>query len=83
MSIKAEQAWELSCIIVYLDGTTLELHEKPTEIPRFLHGAIKEGDMELTLEEACLLRDSLTSAINTYKVYDEGLDELNEKDLDM
>jgi hypothetical protein len=73
--MKAEQAWELSAILISLEGIPLALFHKPDHNNNFKHGVVTAGSAELTLQQAKTLRDSLNKAIKDYEYLEESCNE--------
>jgi len=61
--MKAECTWgEGPDIVVSLKGTPIILHHEPKDLKRFKHGAITEGDFDMTAKEALQFAGELTMA---------------------
>ena len=81
--MKAESTWgDGPDVLVSLNGTPIILHHVPKDLNRFKHGAITEGSLDMTAEEALLLASELTTAALYAQEMDEiaaAHDEVSEK----
>lgn len=74
--MKAAACYELSNIILDLNGTKVFLLEEPSkEICKSEFGGISKGQIDLSINEAEELINSLQTAIITYKEIDKAYEE--------
>ena len=62
--MKAECTWgDGPDVLITLEGTSLVLYEKPSQLLSWQHGAVSEGSLDLTVSEAKQLCYELACAI--------------------
>ena len=71
--MKAISYWEVNAILISLEGSVLQLHEKPSNFKRNQFGQIKEGSSLLSYKEAKQLLESLKAAIKCFEGTEESV----------
>jgi len=66
-------------IILSLNGTKLVLHQAPEEHKIWKYGTIREGSLDLTIEEAETLAAELLNAAQEARRFNQLLEQENER----
>lgn len=63
--MRAIPMWELSKIMISLEGTGMLLLEPPHNFEYFTHGEVQQGQIDLTYEEADRLAQEILTALHS------------------
>lgn len=78
--MKAIPLWEISRIVLSLDGTDMVLFGPPRNFDRFTQGTVDCGQTDLTYEEAERLICELRTALDYCKEMDQLVEQLEPKE---
>jgi len=73
--MKVITEWEASRINIFTEGEEFILLEPLSDENRWKHGSSMKGVIELTLQQAIQLRESLDASILVYEETDKSVDE--------